>query len=220
VVGDVQVKPGWGNFGPLSTMPNAYLPITQVNDGFVRLVHTWFQPTFVVRSSLPPAQTTQAIQDAVASVDPLLPMATVESMADVQAEALALQRFLALLFVGLALASLGVAATGIHGLIATSVTERTREIGIRLALGSTIGQAMRTLAMPGVVLAAIGAALGLVGAWSAAGLLRHFIWGVQATDPLTFAGVAVILMLTAVAASVAPALRIVRLEPSRTLRSE
>ena len=220
VVGDVQVKPGWGNFGPLSTMPNAYLPITQVNDGFVRLVHTWFRPTFVVRSSLPPAQTTQAIQDAVASVDPLLPMATVESMADVQAEALALQRFLALLFVGLALASLGVAATGIHGLIATSVTERTREIGIRLALGSTIGQAMRTLAMPGVVLGAIGAALGLVGAWSAAGLLRHFIWGVQTTNPLTFAGVAVILMLTAVTASVAPALRIVRLEPSRTLRSE
>jgi ABC-type antimicrobial peptide transport system permease subunit len=125
-----------------------------------------------------------------------------------------------MLLAGLALAALLVAATGIHGLIATSVTERTREIGIRLALGSTGAQALRTLAMPGVVLGVIGVALGLVGAWSAAGVLRHFIWGINARDPLTFASVAVILMLTALAASVAPAFRIVRLEPSRTLRSE
>jgi predicted permease len=220
VVGDVQVRPGWGNFGPLSAMPNTYVPVTQVNDGLVRLVHTWFRPTFIVRSSLPAAQTTQVIQQAVVSIDSLLPIASIDSMSAVQAEALALQRLLAMLLAGLALAALLVAATGIHGLIATSVTERTREIGIRLALGSTVAQALRTLAMPGVVLGVIGVALGLVGAWSAAGVLRHFIWGINARDPLTFASVAVILMLTALAASVAPAFRIVRLEPSRTLRSE
>lgn len=220
VVGDVQVKPGWGSFGPLSAMPNTYVPLTQVNDGLVRLVHTWFLPTFVVRSSLPAAQTTQVINEAVASVDPLLPLASISAMSNVQTAALGQQRLLAILLVGLALAALAVAATGIHGLIATSVSERTREIGIRLALGSTRSQALRTLALPGVLLAGIGVVLGLAGAWSAAGVLGHFIWGVKPNDPLTFASVTVILLLTATAASVAPALRIVRLEPSRTLRSE
>jgi predicted permease len=220
IVGDVQVKPGWGNNGPLSTMPNVYVPVTQVDDAFVRLVHTWFKPEFVVRSSLPLAQTTQAIREAVASIDPLLPLASVESMLDVRATALAQQRLLATLLVGLAIAALIVAATGIHGLIATSVTERTREMGIRLALGATSSQAVRTLALPGLVLAVIGVALGLVGARSSASLLTHFIWGIRANDPLTFGGVSALLMLTALASSVAPALRIVRLDPSKTLRAE
>ena len=220
IAGDVQVKPGWGNFGPLSSLPNVYVPVTQVNDGFVRLVHTWFKPAFVVRSSLPLEQTTRIIRDAMTSVDPLLPIASMESMFDVQTAALAQQRLLATLLAGLALAALVVAAIGIHGLIATSVTERTREMGIRLALGATSGQAVRTLALPGVALGIIGIALGLVGSISSSRALEHFIWGIGAKDPLTFGAVSVVLLLTATVASVAPALRIVRLDPSKTLCAE
>jgi putative ABC transport system permease protein len=218
VVGNVQLKPGWGDFGPLSVMPLAYVPLPQVPDRLVRLVHGWFLPTFVVRSSLPPAQTAATIREALAAVDPLLPLASVRPMSEVQATSLAQQRLLMTLLLGLALAAVAVAATGIHGLIATSVTERTREMGIRLALGATSQQALRTIVLPGVVLAAAGIGAGLVAAFAATPLVAHFVWGVRVTDPVTFTSVALLLLFVALAASVLPAWRIVQLDPARTLR--
>ena len=125
-----------------------------------------------------------------------------------------------MLLLALAGAALTVAAIGIHGLIAASVTERTREMGIRLALGATSGQALRTLALPGVVLAGVGAAAGLLGAAAAVPLIRHFVWGVSVSDPMTYAGVFVLLLTVATVASVTPALRILRLDPATTLRQD
>jgi len=113
-----------------------------------------------------------------------------------------------------------VATIGIHGLIAASVTDRTREMGIRLALGATSGQALRALALPGVVLAGVGAAAGLMGAAAAVPLIRHFVWGVSVSDPMTYAAVFVLLLAVATVASVKPALRILRLDPATTLRQE
>ena len=220
VVGDVQMKPGWGDNGPLSAMALTYVPIGQLTDGFVRLVHGWFMPAIVVRSSMPAAQTSDAIRRAVASVDPLLPLASVRTMNEVQSASLDEERLLATLLLALAIAALIVAAIGIHGLIAASVTERTREMGIRLALGATFGQALRTLALPGVVLAGAGTVAGLVCAVCALPLVRHFVWGVSVSDPLTYAGVVVILLAVATVSSVAPALRILRLDPATTLRQE
>ena len=220
VVGDVQMKPGWGDNGPLSAMPLMYLPIAQLTDGFVRLVHGWFMPTVIVRSSIPADHASGAIRRAVGAVDPLLPLASVRTMADVQSASLGQQRLLTTLLLALACAALVVAAIGIHGLIAASVTERTREMGIRLALGATFGQALRTLAAPGVVLAGIGTAAGLAGSVAAVPLIRHFVWGVSVSDPTTYAGVAALLLGVATVASVAPALRILRLDPATTLRQE
>ncbi len=153
VVGDIQVRPGWGSNGPLSAMPLVYVPVAQVSDGFVRLVHGWFMPTIAVRSPLSTVQVSDAIRRAVAAVDPLLPIASVRTMSEVRAASLGQQRLLTTLLLSLAVAALIVAAIGIHGLIAASVTERTREMGVRLALGSTLGQALQTLALPGVLLA-------------------------------------------------------------------
>ncbi len=220
VANDVQVRPGWGDFGPLSTMPLVYVPLAQVNDGFVRLVHGWFQPAIVIRASLPQPQTMEAVRRAVESADPLLPLASFRSLSDVRAAALAEQRLLMTLLLTLAAAALLVAALGIHGLIATTVTERTREMGIRLALGSTSSAALRTLALPGVTLAAVGTGLGVAGAVAASRLFAHFVWGVSTTDPLTFTGVAVVLLTVAAAASLLPARRILRLDPAITLRQE
>ncbi len=220
VAGDVQMKPGWGDNGPLSAMALAYVPIGQLTDGFVRLVHGWFMPAIVVRSSMPAAQAGGAIRRAVASVDPLLPLASVRTMSEVQSASLGRERLLTMLLVALSAAALLVSAIGIHGLIAASVTERTREMGIRLALGATFGQALRTLALPGIVLAGTGTVAGLMGAVAAVPLIRHFVWGISLSDPLTYAGVVAVLLAVATAASVTPALRILRLDPATTLRQE
>ena len=218
IVGDVQLKPGWGDHAPLAPMPLTYLPIDQVNDAFLRLVHGWFSPAFIVRSSASTAP--ESLRRAVGTADPLLPVAGIRSMADVQREAIAQPRLLMAMLLVLAAAAVLLAAVGIHGLISTSVSERTREIGIRLALGAPTGTAVRTIALPGVLLAVGGMAIGIPLAAMFTRLVRHFIWGVSPGDPLTFAAAALGLVAVASIASIAPALRILRLDPAMTLRHE
>lgn len=105
-------------------------------------------------------------------------------------------------------------------MIANSVAERTRELGIRLALGATVAQAMRAVALPGVALALAGVVAGSVLAGFAAQLLRHVLWGVQPGDPLTFAAAGAGLLGVAAVASFLPAMRVTRLNPADTLRQE
>jgi predicted permease len=218
LVGDVQTKPGWGNNGPLSPMPLVYLPLHQINDGLARLVHGWFRPTFVVRGSS--QLDGNVVRAAVQQVDPMLPVASVRAIADVRDAALAQQRLLMILLLALAAASVLVSTIGVHGLISTTVAERTREMGIRLALGATAGQALRTLALPGLGLAAVGVVVGLASAVGAARFIRAFVWGVSETDPLTFAAVAVVVLIVSFAASLAPARQILSLDPAVTLRHD
>jgi predicted permease len=218
--GDVQVRPGWGNNGPLSAMPLAYVPAGQVSDGFVRLVHGWFAPTFIVRTRTGAADAAATLRRAVDGVDPLLPFASVKPIADVRSTSLAPQRFLMALLAGLAAATVLLAAIGMHGLIATTVTERTREIGIRLALGATTSQAIRTLTIPALALTFTGIALGLGLSAFAVEAFQSFVWGVSTSDPVTFTLAATILMFVAAAAALLPALRILRLDPAQTLRAE
>jgi len=220
VVGDVQVKPGWGDSGPLAAMPLAYIPITQVSDGMLRLVHGWFTPTFVVRAAGTPDATARIVRSALDATDPLLPFAEVRAMADVQSASLAEPRFLMVLLGCLAIATMLLAAVGIHGLMASSVTERTREMGIRMALGATTAQALRTLVLPGIALAAAGLVIGAAAALPATTLLQHFLWGVTGADPLTFGSVALLIVAVASLASLLPALRILRVDPSSTLRAQ
>ncbi len=217
VVGDVQVRPGWGDNGPLAAMPLAYIPLAQANDGFLRLVHGWFSTAFIVRTS-GTAEGVRTLRGAIDATDPLLPFARVREMSQVQTAALARQRFLMVLLAGLALAAVLLAAIGIHGLIATTVLERSREMGIRVALGSTLPQAMRTLALPGIVLALVGTVIGIGASLAFARLLQHYVWGVSTTDPITFVAVTVVLLGVASVASIVPALRVLRLDAAAILR--
>ena len=98
--------------------------------------------------------------------------------------------------------------------------ERTRELGIRLALGSTRARALKAVTVPGVVLAAVGVVLGTGLALACSRVLAHFIWGVSATDPVVLAAGAGALVLLATAASLVPGLRVLDLDPARTLREE
>jgi predicted permease len=220
VVGDVQQQSGWGDGTPLAPMPDIYVPSTQVEDKFVLLVHTWFSPSWIVRSSGPAQGTIAGMQRALQAVDPQLPFAGFHSMEDVRYRALAQERFQAALLGALAGLALLLAAVGIYGLIANSVAERTRELGIRLALGATVPQAMGAVALPGVALALAGVVVGSVLAGFTSQLLRHLVWGVRPGDPVTFVAVGVGLLGVAAAASFLPALRVTRLNPAETLRQE
>jgi hypothetical protein len=220
VVGDIQQKSGWGDGSPSSTMPDLYIPAAQTEGKTLQLVHTWFSPSWIVRSSGPAEGTIAGMQRALESVDAQLPFAGFHSMEDVRYRALAKERFQAVLLGSLAGLALLLAAVGIYGLIANSVAERTRELGIRLALGATVPQAMRSVALPGLALALAGVVAGSVLAAFASQVLRHLVWGVRPGDPVSFVAAGIGLLGVAAAASFLPALRVTRLNPAKTLRQE
>ena len=208
-----------GDGSPLITPYVVYVPATQTSGALFKLVHTWFSPSWVVRSSGPIAGLTDGVRQSVAAVDPMLPIARMESMADVQSASLARQRFMMTLVVGLGAVALLLAAIGIHGLISGSVSERTRELGIRLALGATGRQVVKDVVMPGIMLAGVGVALGSAASVAVVRLLQSFLWGVTPTDSLTFALVVVTLLAVALVAKFHPrAARVLRLDPRHAAR--
>ena len=119
----------------------------------------------------------------------------------------------------LAGAALLLAAIGVHGVIAHSVAERRREFGIRIALGATGADAVRSVSAGGIALAGVGGVIGGLLSVPATALVRSFLWRVDAGDPWTYAAVAVALLIVATIASVLPALRLLRLNPSEALRN-
>jgi hypothetical protein len=218
IVGDIQQKAGWGNFGPVAAVPASYIPAGQTSDAFLKMVHAWFAPSWFVRLQGPRDGIVGDMQRAVEAVDPLLPFAKFRTVDDVRGEAVAMQRAQAMLLGALAGLALLLAAVGLYGLVANGVAERTRELGIRMALGASSPQTIVSAALPGFLLALAGVAIGGVAARLGASTLRHLVWGVSVADPLTFAvAIGVVLAVAAVAALV-PALRIVRLNPIRALR--
>lgn len=220
IVGNVQQKPGWGDYGPLGQIPTVYIPAAQTRDGFLRMVHTWFSPNWIVRSQLAGNQVRAAIENAARSVDPLLPMAEFRSFTDLKMVSLRFQRFMASLVDALAALAILLTALGIYGLVANLVAERTKELGIRLALGSTAGQAVWTALRPGLLWVFGGVFGGAAAALALQRFLRSFIFGVAPADPVTIAAVGLGLILATSLASFLPAVRIVRLNPAETLRSE
>ena len=221
VVGNVQQgAAGWGDFEPISPLPCLYVPVSQTSTGFLTLVHTWFQPSWAIRTSLPLETVVPRVREVLQAVDPHLPIAQVSTIDDLRGEKLVSQRFMMLLVAGLGLLALVLSAVGLQGLIASSVSERTRELGVRLALGATGSQVMANVIVPGLTIALVGVAIGSLGALAATRLMQSFIWGVKATDPITFIAVVVTLLGVALLASVVPALRVLRLDPAKTLRAE
>jgi hypothetical protein len=219
IVGDIQQKAGFGNYGPIGTMPATYIPASQTSEAFLQMVHTWFSPSWFVRANGPQAGMVAEMQRAVEAVDPLLPFARFRTFDELRGEAVATQRAQTLLLGTLAVLALLLAAVGLYGLVANSVAERTRELGIRIALGATSRQAVAAAAAPGFVLAIAGVAIGLLVARLGAKMLRHLVWGVTVGDPLAFVLAAGVVLTIATIATLVPALRIVRLNPIKALRT-
>jgi predicted permease len=220
VVSDVVKRPGVERAAPIGTEPVAYLPASQTPQGLINIAHIWFQPSWIVRTNGPIPGLNQAMQHALADADPSLPFSGFHSMGQILAGQLQQQRIEVLLLASLASLALLLSAIGIYALVSNLVVQRTREIGIRIALGSTTAQAMVHVGAPGVIAAAGGLVSGIALAFFAIRILSSQIYGISAYDPVTFITVPLLLALTAGAASFLPALRISRIQPADTLRSE
>jgi putative ABC transport system permease protein len=174
----------------------------------------------VVKSALAPASVLAAIRGQVQGIDPDLPVTDFESLSYAVSSSVAQPRFRTLLLGLFGVMALVLAAAGIFGVISYSVSRRTHEIGIRLALGASPGSIRRMVLREGVNLAAAGLGIGLVAAFAFTRLLRGELYGIGATDPFTYAGAAILLAGVALAACYFPARRAMRLEPVVALRQE
>src|SRR5215211_7959220 len=176
--------------------------------------------TIAIRTTGDPRGIVSPAVAALHEMDPNVAAADVQTMEEVIDTSVAQRRLTMLLlsiFAGLALV---LAAVGIYGVIGYSVSQRTQEIGIRMALGAPRGTVMRMVVGQAMWLAAIGVAAGAVGAWLLTRLMQKLLFGVTASDPLTFAAVAALLTVVAAFAASVPGLRATRVDPVIALRAE
>jgi predicted permease len=176
--------------------------------------------TILVRTSNNPLAMVSAVRSEVQKLDPELPMAAVATMDQLLADSLSRSRFTMLLLGIFAAVALALAAVGIYGLIAYSVTQRTQELGIRIALGAQRRDVLRLVLTQGTRLTLLGVATGFLAALALSRLLATLLFSVSATDPLTFAGVAGLLAFVALLACFIPARRATRVDPMVALRYE
>jgi predicted permease len=176
--------------------------------------------TLVVRSAARPEAVLAAVRGAVAAVDPELPLSRVRTLEDLVQGASAQPRFHTLLLGLMAGLALVLAVVGLYGLLAMWVGERTREFGIRLAIGARPAHLLSLVLGQGLGLALVGLGLGIPAAWAASRLLGGLVYGVSVTDAATYAGVSLLLAATAALACYVPARRAARVDPSVALRYE
>jgi putative ABC transport system permease protein len=173
-----------------------------------------------VRASGDPTAIVAGIRAELSGMDKNVPLANVKMMEQYVADSLGRRRFSALLLMVFAGAAMALAAMGVYGVISSSVTQRTREIGIRVALGARPADVLRLVVTQGMALVGTGIALGLAGALALTRLMSGLLYGVSAADPATFAGVALLLLAVALAACLIPAVRATKVDPTIALRAE
>ena len=209
VIGDVLPSLG---VEPAAEM---YLPYRQAD-----AILPVFQLSIVLRTIAEPHAQTSALRSAVAEIDPNQPVVRVRTMEENISTNVAQPKFrtwLIGIFAGLALV---LAAIGIYGVMSYTVTHRTSEIGIRVTLGAQPGDVFRKIVGEGLQLALIGVVVGLVSAFALTRVLKNFLYGISASDPLTFVAVAILLTMVALAACFFPARRATRVDPIVALRYE
>jgi predicted permease len=199
--------------GELGEPPKAtvYYPYTQ---------HAWYSGMYVVtRTTLPTATIVSRVRGAIQAIDPNIPLFSTRTLDDRIAGSLAPRRLAMIVLTGLAALSLGLAVFGLYGVISYAVSQRTREFGIRIALGARPGDVQSMVLRQGVVLALAGVVFGLAAAFVAARALSNLLFGISTRDPLTFIVGPVVLATVALAASYIPARRATKADPLNALRS-
>ncbi|HEY8715729.1 MAG TPA: FtsX-like permease family protein, partial [Candidatus Acidoferrum sp.] len=196
-----------------------YLPVDQICAASGEDFRS-FTLQLAVRTASSPASLASAVTQAIHNVDREQAVMDVLTMDDLIANSLSQRRFSMLLLAAFAVLALVLAAVGIYSVLAFAVRRRVRELGIRMALGAEIKDILRLIVSEGMKPALLGVAIGVAGALALGRVLASLIYGVSATDPLTFTAVAALLATVALIASVIPALRATRVDPTRALRDE
>ena len=191
------------------TSPGVYVSLDQSPTPFMNLV---------VRAHVDPATLARAIRDGVWKVSRDQPLPEMRTLTDIKTTSTAAERLRTAVLLAFALVAMVLAAVGIYGVISYSVAQRTREIGIRTALGAHSGAIARSVIGHGMALACGGLILGGVAALALTRLLAGFLFGVTAMDPVTFVGAALLLLTVATVACYLPARRAARLDPLTALR--
>lgn len=199
---------------------NVYIPLAQTSYPVLKLVSIWFPEYIVVRTSSDPLALSHNIEQQLQAIDPSIGIGHIRTMEQVRSAAVAMRQFNMTLLSLFAALALVLAAIGIYGVISYSVTQRTHEIGVRIALGAARGDVMRLLLGQGMVLAGLGIGLGIAGALALTRLLESYLYRVQPTDPIALSSTALLLGVVAIVASYIPARRATRVDPLIALRHE
>ena len=219
-VADVSVSSGLYEGAPLMSEQALYVPAAQVNAQFLSIVHVWVQPDWIVRTSSSIAGLPAQMQQALTSVDPNLPFSGFYSMRDLLSRTLATQQLQVALLGTMSALALLLSAVGIFALVASMVAQRTREIGIRMALGSTVGQAMLQIGRSGASASLLGIAVGLAVSAGVLRIMQSVLYGVAVYDVRTLMAVVLLLLFVTALAIAAPVLRVAKIDPVTALREE
>ena len=176
--------------------------------------------TLVVRTDGDPATLAPGIRSAIHALDKNIPLSEIQTMDQVVAEATSQSRFYLVLLAGFATVALLLAGVGIYGVMSYSVSRRSHEIGIRMALGAQGRDVLKLVVFQGIIQAMAGIAVGLAGALALSRLMAGLLYGTRATDPMTFVAAVLVLCVVAVAASYIPARRAAKVDPMVALRYE
>jgi putative ABC transport system permease protein len=197
--------------------PQMYMSVHQIPDEFISFASTL---TMVVRTSTEPTSYVGAIRDTLASIGGNATLSDAKSMEQLRAELIADRRFTLILVGVFSTLALFLASIGIYGVISYSVAQRTREIGIRMALGASPRHVLSMVVGGGAKLAVIGIVIGAAGALVLTNFIRAFLFGVSPSDPMTFMGISLVLAGVAMLASYIPARRAMKVDPNTALRYE
>ena len=206
---------------PLTSEEAIYIPASQTLDGkSLSVAHAWFQPSWIVRTARPVQGLTGQMQQALANADPSLPFSGFYDRKDLMTATLTTQRMEVVLLVAMASLAMLLSAVGIFALVANIVAQRTREIGIRMALGSSVRKAMIDIGASGAGASGLGLAVGLILCAGTLRAMRSVLYGVGVYDVPTILMVVLTLSGVTLLATTVPALRVARIDPAKTLREE
>jgi len=200
--------------------PAVYVPQAQVSDGFSQMTNRFLPLSLAVRTRGAPLQAITSVKQIVHSVDPLQPIAEIRSMDDIVSRSASRERFnltLMVLFGGI---SFSLASIGSYGVVSYTVSQRTQELGVRIALGASSADILRLVISEGMLISMTGVAVGLAGAYGLGRYMAAMLFSVKPSDPTSLLGVALLMLAVSFLANLVPAMRATRVDPITALRLE